>query len=166
MSLRERYWWRGKFALRRRWNWKIASCLPKISSSGPGGPLLGNLQVHDMQDGPDLWEAATRWVSMYNVLQPYIINNYTNHPLETAIAKDEVWSEVWQDFCGGSQAAWTRIAIIHNATNYYAHVLIGSFSSKTTNTDLRKQVQTNDRSGICGCRHHSCFEFRYLRVSI
>ena len=31
----------------------------------------------------------------------------------------------------------------HSQCNYYARVLIGSFSSKTTSTDLMKQVYTD-----------------------
>jgi hypothetical protein len=40
---------------------------------------VGNPQTHYVQDGPDLWEAAARWVSI--LLQPSI-NNRTNGTLE------------------------------------------------------------------------------------
>jgi len=39
---------------------------------------VGNPQTHYVQDGPDLWEAAARWVSI--LLQP-CINNRTNGTL-------------------------------------------------------------------------------------
>jgi hypothetical protein len=43
---------------------------------------VGNLQTQYVQDCPDLWEAAARWVSIFNVvqLQP-CINNHTNRTL-------------------------------------------------------------------------------------
>ena len=53
----------GKFALRRRWSWKIASCLPMPAQDLFERPLrtfanrmwceAGNLHVHDVQDGLD-----------------------------------------------------------------------------------------------------------------
>jgi hypothetical protein len=53
----------GKFALRRRWSWKIASCLPMPAQDLFEQPLrtfanrmwceAGNLHVHDVQDSLD-----------------------------------------------------------------------------------------------------------------
>jgi hypothetical protein len=41
---------------------------------------VGNLQMQYIQDCPDLWEAAARWVSIFNVFQP-CIDDHTNRTL-------------------------------------------------------------------------------------